>query len=533
MLVLGVLSANALGELTAEQCAVVYNRNSEASESVARHYARVRGVPADQLLGLGVRYREQVSRETYETKIVPKVREWLTSHENGSRIRCLVTCYDLPLKVASHHATEANKVRSGVLGQELVQAGRRVRDLILRIRDRSDAPAGRQGSWGKIEDDASLDDLYRLFLEGQRALINQSPGADAKELSERRRAALGFVYAAEGRTGIIARGSTAAEQLGHATTDQMGQIRDRVVELERRIGPLIAYKSSASDFDAALKDVRESRGLFGLARVLRSRMTGLVGRDSKSSFDSELALVLRGRYSPAGWVSNPLYGKFGEEAIGVGVTERVLIVSRLDGPTVKLVHRMIDTTVAVEKTGLDGNVYIDARGLRKDDGYIDYDRDLIRLASMLRKKSEMPLTLDRKGAVFQAGECPRAAVYCGWYNVKSYVDAFDFVPGAVGYHIASFELVSLRDETKRFWCKELLKDGVVATLGAVNEPYLSAFPKPTAFFGLLMTGEYSLGEVFAATQPFLSWQMALIGDPLYRPFMKNPQMPAGWLPAWN
>lgn len=31
-----------------------------------------------------------------------------------------------------------------------------------------------------------------------------------------------------------------------------------------------------------------------------------------------------------------------------------------------------------------------------------------------------------------------------------------------------------------------------------------------------------LAEVFAMTNPFLSWQMILVGDPLYNPFKTNP-----------
>lgn len=533
LLVLLFLQTCVLAELTAEQCAVVYNKNSEVSEAIARHYARVRDVPEDQLFGLGIRYQEQISRETYENDVAPKIHDWLTSHENGSRIRCMVTCYDLPLKIDAHRPTAADKARAKELKRKLADTKHKIRVLVTNIRAKADTIGGQQKTWLRLKKDATIEELYRLFLDGQQSLVTGSPNADATELSQRRRAVFAFIYAAEGRTGIVARGSIAAEQMGYATKDQMREIQDRAVVLEQRIEPLIAYKSSADGFDKAIKELQESRGLFGLARAMRSRISGLLGRDSKSSFDSELALVMRDPYSPARWSSNPLYGQLGEQAIAAGALERVLIVSRLDGPTPNLVHQMIDTTVATERNGLNGNVYIDARGLGKDDGYVDYDRDLIRLANTLRTKSKLPVTLDRKSAVFQAGACPKSAIYCGWYNLESFVDAFEFVPGAVGYHIASFELVSLRDKSKRYWCKELLKDGVVATLGAVNEPYLEAFPKPTAFFGLLLTGEYTLGEVYAATHKLGSWQMTLIGDPLYNPFRNNPQMPTGWIPAWG
>ena len=56
--------------------------------------------------------------------------------------------------------------------------------------------------------------------------------------------------------------------------------------------------------------------------------------------------------------------------------------------------------------------------------------------------------------------------------------------------------------------------------GPVSEPYLEAFPVPEVFFGLLVEGRLTLAECYALSVPYLSWQMVLIGDPLYRPFRR-------------
>jgi len=88
-------------------------------------------------------------------------------------------------------------------------------------------------------------------------------------------------------------------------------------------------------------------------------------------------------------------------------------------------------------------------------------------------------------------------LYCGWYSLRKYVDAFVFVRGAVGFHIASFEAISIREPLEKGWVKNLLQDGVAATLGPVAEPFLQSFPKPTHFFGLLLTGQFTLAECFA------------------------------------
>jgi uncharacterized protein (TIGR03790 family) len=66
----------------------------------------------------------------------------------------------------------------------------------------------------------------------------------------------------------------------------------------------------------------------------------------------------------------------------------------------------------------------------------------------------------------------------------------------------------------------MLRDGITATLGAVTEPYLQSFPEPKAFFSELFDG-CCLVEAYYRTAPFNSWQLILIGDPLYRPFKKR------------
>jgi uncharacterized protein (TIGR03790 family) len=130
--------------------------------------------------------------------------------------------------------------------------------------------------------------------------------------------------------------------------------------------------------------------------------------------------------------------------------------------------------------------------------------------------------------LFLSGQCPDAALYCGWYSLAKYVPAFEWVPGAVAYHMASAEAATLRDPGSEVWCKKMLENGVCATIGPVYEPYLAAFPRPDEFFALLLSGDKSLIECYYLSQPFNSWMMTLIGDPLYRPFKYRAQnAPAG------
>jgi uncharacterized protein (TIGR03790 family) len=258
-----------------------------------------------------------------------------------------------------------------------------------------------------------------------------------------------------------------------------------------------------------------------LAQV-RDRLKALNRDDQRAALDSELALVKVADYPLAGWIPSPFFMPFKDRALPIEA-EQVLLVSRLDGPTPEIVRRVIDDSLAVEKKGLSGTAYFDARWPAPDSGkllkdYRLYDNSIHLAAEAVRKTARMQVVLDDHEALFQPGQGAKAALYCGWYSLAQYVDAFDWVPGAVGYHIASAECSTLKRPDSQVWCKRMLEQGIAATIGPTSEPYVQAYTVPEIFFPLLIEGRLSLAECYARATPFLSWQMVLIGDPLYRPF---------------
>ncbi len=248
---------------------------------------------------------------------------------------------------------------------------------------------------------------------------------------------------------------------------------------------------------------------------LQLEIDRISGKETAASVDSELSLVLFSNYELYRWQQNVLKNNVH------GWDFRTLMVSRLDGPDYIIVKGLVDKALAAEKIGLEGVAYIDSRGLATNDlpGY--FDRSLRDLAVLTRLRTQLLVSQENTGKLFAPKECPRTAVYCGWYSLRNYVDAFDFVDGAVGFHISSFEAQDIRDPSSSQWCPAMLKDGITATLGAVAEPYLHSFPEPKAFFQELFNGR-CLVEAYYYTNPFNSWQLILIGDPLYRPFKTAP-----------
>jgi uncharacterized protein (TIGR03790 family) len=259
----------------------------------------------------------------------------------------------------------------------------------------------------------------------------------------------------------------------------------------------------------------------------------LAEEQSHSAFDSELATLWIDNAPASRWLANPLAGPAAPDPTTRPV---ILMVSRLDGRDPQQVRDLIATSLKVERDGLRGKIVIDSRGIAAQgpggnpDGYGLFDDQLRKLAQYLQQNATLKLVHDDQPEVIQPPGPTEVAVYVGWYSLTKYVPAIRFEPGAVGYHVASFEMRSLRDPSKPGWVRGLLDDGVVATTGPVAEPFLSAFPPPGDFVPLLLTGKLSLAEVYWQTTPLMSWQMGLIGDPLYRPFAATPALTVEKLP---
>ena len=253
-----------------------------------------------------------------------------------------------------------------------------------------------------------------------------------------------------------------------------------------------------------------------------NKKIGKLGKDDqRASLDSEIALVLEKDYPLSGWTPNPYFLGFKDKTLPIK-KEHVLMVSRLDGPDAKTVKRIIDDSIKTEEKGLSGIAYFDARwpdpGHKKLSAYAWYDRSIHLAAGRVKKSGRLPVVLDEKKDLFKPGACPDAALYCGWYSLANYVDAFQWKSGSIGYHIASSECTTLKRKNSNVWCKKMLEKGVAATIGPVSEPYVNAFPLPELFFGCLVDGNLTLAECYLISIPYLSWKMVLVGDPLYRPF---------------
>jgi uncharacterized protein (TIGR03790 family) len=247
-------------------------------------------------------------------------------------------------------------------------------------------------------------------------------------------------------------------------------------------------------------------------------------RRDEAAVDSELALLplIEQKLPLAGPLRNPVYTSTNTAMLHP--TNGVLLVTRLDGPTAAIARGLVDKALQAEADGLWGRAYFDLRNITEP-GYKMGD-DWIRGASEICRHLGFETVMDENPGTFPAGfPMSQIAIYIGWYDGNASgpfaQPTVEFMPGAFAYHIHSYSAATLRSTTQN-WVGPLLAKGATITMGCVNEPYLSGTPDVAVFTARLIFQGFTFGEAACASQPVLSWQTTVVGDPLYRPFGKNP-----------
>ncbi|MCS6292084.1 MAG: TIGR03790 family protein [Nitrospira sp.] len=519
----------ARAELSAHQVMIVANVNSPDSLMVAEHYATRRGIPPQHIAKLDLPLDDTISREDYERRLVTPLRQALQAQGTQKLIRVIVTVFGVPLRVAAPTLMDDEEHWRRDAAARLGAARVRLEDL----ERRAGAIAVSAGSLAPAAPHAESPVTYErniAFL----LRVDEAVQASIKRVRQLRLAADAQWFS---RLEAIVRdhqGVAGISQLRHellrdgqgSESEAITLTRAQQAEgLQLLLGSLeLPIRDRRADLYEQVEQVYGAYGVFGLAAM---ELNQLSEEYADASVDSELSLLWWDRplYGAAWRRANPLHHAFKKP--GGGRREiPVLMVSRLDASTADLASRLVDRAMEAERQGLAGTVYLDARGLPvKDpsDTYGRYDQSLRDLHQFVTQHTTYRSQLDNTEVRFQRpGTAPDVAFYSGWYRLRQYEDAFTFRTGAIGYHMASAQAVSLHSSGESGWCKNALDRGITATLGSVGEPYLDAFPEPLEFAGLLMTGQYSLVESYYLTSRWVSWRMILIGDPLYTPWKNRP-----------
>jgi len=528
--------------LEPEEIALVVNARVPEGRKLAEFYASQRHVPDGRIIELELDPAsatgplEEIPFADYDARILHPVRDFLLQHHLEAEVKCLVTFWGVPLRIGRRVLTQAEAAEFRTLDRELADAKAQIAQQVTGL-ERSAlqiAPSYTPPSFAN----PSADDLEQLVLRMRTAttaimqVLPTVPDAAARHDRFLQSIAVVEQLIGSAQTKVGMADPVVAKVAPHPLTPaELADAKQQLSQAQREIVEAQGTEPTAAGREKAAGLARKSLGLFGYVSLLTAQRNSLQTDQTESAVDSELALIWLGGYPRAGKADNALYWRaqqvIRQRHLPVAPT---VMVCRLDGPSEQTVRDLIVTSLRVEDQGLDGKVVLDARGRSGDDAYGHYDQSIRNLAMLLKRKTKLDVTLENTEALIPAHSMDHIALYCGWYSLRSYVPPGTFNPGAVGFHIASLELVSLRGPNEHGWVHGLLSDGVAATVGPVAEPYLQSFPRADEFFPLLLTGRLTLAEVYWRTEPWASWMQDCIGDPLYKPYKRHPLLVPGDLP---
>ena len=524
LVLLSLLFAQPALGLTADELVLIVNGNVPVSVKTAEYYAKARLVPDGRIIKLDLAASENIHFWQYEQDVVPTIRKFLRDNGLEQKVKCAVTFFGTPIRINARQLAPDEEAEAQQLKGELAATAAKVLPF---VREAEKLAAELDPGFApRVGQDAS--DLSGRANHALVSIARSLPPADDPRHKELLPALVRLTHQFGGDAQIAGKLSD-AEIIAMLPPEQAGKWPARRAEIDKVNKEVEQLHDQRFDPNARkrLRAIMQADfGLFGHLDVIQAHLEYLTTDGTVSSFDNELALLWWKYYNRTKWQMNPLNVRYS------GPHPPVLMVSRLDGPQEGTATQIILGSLKAEKEGLKGRFVIDSMGglqpdgrPDKEGGYRQFDQKLLNLANLIATQTKMPLTLDKRHPVLPPNSVKDVALYTGWYSVQKYVPAFQFNAGAVGYHIASFEMVSLRGpDDHKGWVAGLLDDGIAATCGAVAEPYLSAMPSPEEFFPLLLTGKLTLAEVYWKTVPMTSWMMSLVGDPLYTPYKNNPQL---------
>jgi uncharacterized protein (TIGR03790 family) len=479
---------------------------------LARYYCQKRGVPKGNILTLPLVWPadDTISRGDYVKQLAEPIRKTLNAPRFKGTIKCLLTTYGVPIKVAAK-PMEPDKQNDAKQLEMLAQGKTdQLASIISQLQ-----VLGVEGmpSAAPTPNPSAKALLGEVDSGSQTSLDRIAAMKEGTQRSALYMRWLGYYELLYGKTDALKMAITHQKVVAPPSVQeqasQLSMVQGHILlinEAERERWPLA--QRIGRGYYGSLEQVV---GIKGTLLRLQTEVDRLSGRETNAAVDSELSMVLFGDYELYRWQSNELKDRT------FWLDTQTIMVSRLDAPSVRIAKGLIDKAMAAEASGVTGRAYFDLRCSGENTGQYSpgyYDNSLLEAAQLVRQETKWPVVVEKTGALFAPGQCPQTVLYCGWYSLQKYIPSCTFVTGAVGYHIASWEAIHLRDANSPEWCPSLIKNGITATLGAVAEPYLQAFPEPKRFFEELLEGK-CLVEAYYRTLPYNSWQIILIGDPLY------------------
>ena len=236
-----------------------------------------------------------------------------------------------------------------------------------------------------------------------------------------------------------------------------------------------------------------------------SRALSATGSQSFHDFDKKVANKLYNR---------SIFKRFDEED-----AEHVVVVSRIDAPTLALAKQFADNTDNIIKQGkVEGKFYIDPYSDRAGPAADAYTEALV----YFRENFLQKLNLEIFSTTFEDPYIDSTIPYVlddafvwSWFADKGTSDFFKETPSIRTFFFNgdNNSAFTVRDTLSDSWSYLALQGGYASVAGTMSIPGYNTYPDPTPFFDALIRGA-TVGEAFLFSVPNLDWTFTLFGDPL-------------------
>jgi len=531
--------STASAALQAQEIAVIVNADNPDSLTLAQHYCQRRGVDPAHILSISMPDQEEIPSALYHDQIAPALRDQLRRLDDFPQIRCFLTVYGTPLRIARVRLSPENQQRlefiDRLYARYLNQLPQLLSDYLVLAGRNPLAPQTQTIPKLRHERRNQLTQLLQPLAAAVQAAQNV---ATPDKLEQRDRLNLRLWGLQGQHRALVERlqSPSVSPNLKEIMHKEILRLEQQLIALKKEFDAIDPNAADTAGLERRYTIVAESAGLQTICSMLLDDWFKISNQETEAAFDSELSLILWPTYALGGWINNDLNPDPPAALRLPGSNKplgKTLMVARLDGPTPAIVRRLIDDALAAEKVLLRGQACFDARGVKNNNTFCStgfFDETIRRAADITRKQSALRVTLDDREPLLPADSVPHALLYFGWYRLRQYEATCRFDLGALAVHIASFEAETLgrAKPDSTVWCKRFLEEGVVATWGAVAEPYLHSFPLPDRFVKCWFESDLTLVECYYETLPFNSWMLTLVGDPLYRP---QYAVPSGYKPV--
>lgn len=239
--------------------------------------------------------------------------------------------------------------------------------------------------------------------------------------------------------------------------------------------------------------------------------------NNSACVDSELAMLLKGKYELRGMQKNPLFGLNRQR--GDYKKENFLAVSRLDGLNFSDALNLANSALSAEEKGLRGRAYIDmSKKYPAGDKWLLSAKKTIEELGFDVSSDEKPQLFN----YFDRFDAP--AFYFGWYTdmPRYYPQSKDvkYSSGASALHIYSYSAQNLSNP--RDWTPSFAARNAAVAFGYINEPFLTFTHRSDIYMHYISRG-FEAGEAAFYSMSAFSWKGIMLADPLYSPLKKTLQ----------